>query len=258
MDEDMLRDYNNWVGRSPQEIIDHVKKLGGWLTGWKAVFPGKIPLWAHRVRNFFNQEPKSLLRFDPDATHEFMANIDRSLAALSNGSHWGDWGRVAELKALSGHVYMDASRKVWYQMSGGGTIYHWGSNPRVAPLESAYQLLKGQAGVPIFKLVSPDGTGGSHETILRNAGHSSRMAKRENHLIYVAHLVNTDYFHQGSYNYSETVDAGYSNHKKHDVEPHEKYPYEEVYINPPDRFAPIASRRFPKTDERGNPLAKMT
>ncbi len=47
MNLEKLRDYNNWVGKSPKEILDAVRKVEG---GWVTVFPDKLPLWEHRVR----------------------------------------------------------------------------------------------------------------------------------------------------------------------------------------------------------------
>lgn len=42
MDLKMLQDYNNWVGKSPTEILNALKNVGG----WKKVFPDKLPMWA--------------------------------------------------------------------------------------------------------------------------------------------------------------------------------------------------------------------
>ena len=79
----------------------------------------------------------------------------------------------------------------------------------------------------------------------------------------VAHLILRvrDLLHQGSYNYSETVDAGYHAHERRDVKPHAKYLWffsrQKMYVNPPNRFLPLALRRFPENDNEGNPLAKQ-
>src|SRR5262249_51982488 len=72
-------------------------------------------------------------------------------------------------RALTGDVYFDEEVEVWYQMSPGGTIYHWGAEVKIEWLEAAYtQEVRGQTGIPVFKLVCPDGTGGSKETIISN------------------------------------------------------------------------------------------
>jgi hypothetical protein len=253
MDLKMLQDYNNWVDKSPEDIVNAVKKKE--VGGWAKVFPDKLPLWAHRVRNYFNAEAKSLLRLDESTSKNLLALIQQGLNSLNHDP--GFFEDVAETFALSGDVYKDAQGKIWFQMSPGGTIYHWGRDPIVPKPEAFFQGLKGQAGLPIFKLVSPDGTGGSHETILRNPNHWPTVVKKVNFLAYVEHLVNKDYWHQGSYNFSETVIVGNAAHERHDVKPHKQYPYEEVYHNPENRYLPLAERRFPRNDARGNPFAKM-
>jgi hypothetical protein len=73
MNLEQLRDYNNWVGKSPKEVLDAVRKVEG---GWVTVFPDKLPLWAHRVRNFFNREPKSLLRLDDLQATPYLRRIE--------------------------------------------------------------------------------------------------------------------------------------------------------------------------------------
>lgn len=251
MDLKALQDYNNWIGKSPKEIIEAVKQVGGWVN----IFPDKLPLWAHRIRNYFNREPRSLERLDATRTKALMKRSEYGLPVKSSVS-----GYFAEKYALTGDVYKDAQGWVWYQMNEGGTIYHWGSHPRVAPVESIYQEIKEKIGIPapVFKLVTPDGTGGSRETIMRNPNKWFTVVKKEKFLAYVAHLVITDYWNQGSYNYSETVKAGYSAHKLRDVEPHEKYPFPNVYVNPDDRFSSIAARVFPeKAAGEPTPLAQQ-
>ena len=294
MNLDELRNYGKWVGKSAQEVFDAANRLGGWAK----VFPDGVPLWAHRVRNYFNQEPMSLTRYDADRSRAFLAHVQEGLNALDRAkkTKWlkkHPWfGKLPEIRrlpdpppgtpdpslgddigetfALSDYVYKDESNHTWFQMSSGATIYHWGRDPVVPAVEALWQLGK-QAVVPIFKLVSPDQTGGSSETIIQNRqnqyvsifGRSfkvGRLAMGEvNKSEIVAHLVVTDAWHQGSYNYSETVGVGLAAHQKRDVAPHAKYPYPGVYVNPPNRFSPLGLRHFPDkgdSNER-NPLAKQ-
>ncbi len=285
MDLDKLRNYDEWIGKTPQQIIDAVKLVGGWAVVFSATaFPAGLPLWAHRVRNYFNVEPRSLTRYDADFRNEFLARIDRGLDALEHAKKikWlkkhplfgslaevkkmpepppgtpdtpGGWDRVAEIKALSGDVYKDESTNmIWYQMDAGGAIYHFGSDPGItAPLEAFYHSkIVGQALVPIFKLVSPDGTGGSCETIINNKfdqqltvpGFGSiKTGRFKIGMVSKSEPVdvNKDYHHQGSYNYAETIEMGLATHEKYDVHPHKK---DKTYWNPLDRFLPLASRRF--------------
>jgi hypothetical protein len=263
MDLSTVRDYKSWVGKSAEEILAAAKQVGGRA----AVFPDRLPHWAHRVRNFFNEEPRSLTRFDAHVSHEYLAMIHVGLDALGSRS---DIDEIAEKRGLSGDVYKDESGHTWYQMSPGATIYHWGKEP-IWPFFEAIKQHGKQAIIPIFKLVSPDSTGGSSETIIKNPQNqlvrvmsfSAKLGRRSIGEVRkketVIHLIVRDEWHQGSYNYSETVIMGLAAHEKHDVRPHKKYPYPGVYVNPQDRFLPLALRRFPEygaANER-NPLAKQ-
>jgi hypothetical protein len=247
MNERQLRDYSNWVGNSAKDIRDAVIKVGGWANVFSsAAFPRGLPLWAHRIRNYFNREPASLMRLDAKSTERLIERVDEGL-----GWH------PAEMWALTDDVYKDAQSWVWYQMNEGGTIYHWGAPPRVAPIEAGWQEIKEKVGIPAprFKLVAPDGTGGSRETILRNLYNLFTPVKQVNFMADVSYLVITDFLNQGSYNYAETIKAGYSAHKKLDMETHEKAP--DKYVNPPgSRFSPLSQRIFPdKAPGESNPLA---
>jgi hypothetical protein len=248
MDLKALRNYNEWLKTSPSEVLKAVRNVHG---GWATVFPDQLPLWAHRVRNFFNREPKSLLRLGEVQSKAHIGRIETKYPP----------DKIAEKYALSDDVYRDAQNWHWYQMNEGGTIYHWGSKPKVPKFEGPYQEVKEKLGIPapVFKLVAPDGTGGSRETILRNIHRVFVAVKKENFLAYVAHMTINDPHDRGSYNYSETVKAGYDAHKMRDVDPHEKYDFPNVYINPPALypFSSPSERQFPEKDNLGRPLASQ-
>jgi len=144
-------------------------------------------------------------------------------------------------------------------MGPGGTIYHWGGHPTWAPLDAFHtQFFRGQEGIPVFKLVCPDGTGGSKETIITNPkirkvflGGSvfgleyemqgtSRLGAT-NKPVLVFNRVDTKMETQGSYNFAETSVVGLKTHEKYDVDTPKKDP---VYIDPPDRFEPLKDRFF--------------
>ena len=164
-------------------------------------------------------------------------------------------------RTLSGDVYFDEEVEVWYQMGAGGTIYHWGNDVKRPKVEAAYtHAVTGQERTPIFKLVCPDGTGGSKETIITNpqtdkvliqtgTGYDQKMAVTQgrskigetNQPQLVVDRVVTWMKYQGSYNFSETAVVGLDEHKKRDVHPHETDP---VYVDPPDRFTPLRYRTF--------------
>jgi hypothetical protein len=283
MDLKALQDYTNWVGRTSEEVLYSVKTEGGWAK----VFPGKLPKWAHRVRNYFNVEPMHLTRLNKDLTRKHMAKISSDLDTLQRASvrkGWKSMGfrglpeappgtpdpsffdRVAEDNALYRYVYEDELGNIWYQMDSGGTIYHYGGDPWWPTGEGIYKYLDGQADTPVFKLVAPDDTGGSMETIIKNIQNrwaGIRMTGRwsieePGKTKHVAGLIITNSWHQGSYNYSETVIRGIAAHRKRDVSPHEKYTNKGIYVNPPDRFMHTSERLFPeKADGENEPLASQ-
>lgn len=261
MDVEMLQDYNNWIGKSPQQILDAVRK-----NGWAGVFsttkfPRGLPIWAHRVRNYFNREPKFLMRLDEK---ESKFRLKR-LSYTSKIREEGIKDSVVHSKALTDYVYLDENNTEWFQMSPGGTIYHF-KEVSNGTLEAIAQDHLGQTFTPIFKLVSSDNTDGSCETIIhnlvQNKGIAQTIAENLNplspvgHLDYNIGLVNAFALvsslvlqkpprYKGSYNYAETVIKGIPNHEKFDVKPHEDSRYG-AYENPDDPFSPLSSRRFPK------------
>ena len=231
MDIDKLRVYNEWIGKTPEEIIQAVKGVHGWTK----VFPGALPLFAHQVRNLFNVEPLSLTRYPQDHADEMVAQIQEGF------KNWGIVDTFKGVVGLSGDVYKDQMNRTWFQMSPGGAIYHWGGDPTWDVADSyRSQYWRGQDGIPIFKLVSPDGTGGSLETIIKNEPRRTTIGPA-NKLVPVGDKIVEVYRHQGSYNFSETVIAGNPAHERHDVSPHKKWP--DYYLNYENRFS-FAGRRF--------------
>src|SRR5262245_44145712 len=150
-----LNDYGkNWVGQTPEYILYWVKRN----RGWKSVFPGDLPFWAHQVRNFFNQEPMTLTRYAEDFADVFLANII---------DHAHATGGLKERSALTDYVYGDEHKRLWYQMNSGSTVYHFGPPPTSVTMK-AVRYGYAQSWTPVFKLISLDGTGGSMETIIEN------------------------------------------------------------------------------------------
>jgi hypothetical protein len=110
--------------------------------------------------------------------------------------------------------------------------------------EAAYtEKIRGQKGTPVFKLICPDGTGGSKETIVRNTYSQSKIGET-NKAKLVFDKVVVIMKHQGSYNFAETSVKGLETHEKYDVHTHKKDPN---YIDPPDRFDPLSKRIFTAT-----------
>ncbi|HEX2641307.1 MAG TPA: hypothetical protein VHL50_12065, partial [Pyrinomonadaceae bacterium] len=122
----------------------------------------------------------------------------------------------------------------------------------VPSVEAFYvDKIKGQDDTPVFKLVSPDNTGGSHEIILNNQP-GSEVVGTVKQKVDVRKILVTNPSHQGSYNYSETVWAGFAAHELRDIKPHVAGP--SFYVNPIDPFAPLALRSFPTSDLQGKAL----
>lgn len=243
-----LQDSVDWVGRNAKEILDSVRNA----DGWEKVFPNGIPTWLHKLRNYFNVEPKTLRLMDKSVTDHWMRKIR---------SH-GQIGGLITRFALTGDVYFDEEVEVWYQMGAGGSIYHWGDKPGIfgylSGLDAFHtQIFRRQKGIPIFKLICPDETGGSRETIVSNPviriertigpygledrHHRSSKIGKMNKAVLVIDRVETKMEYQGSYNFAETSVKGLDKHEKYDVETHKK---DSVYIDPPDRFEPLEKRVF--------------
>jgi len=261
MDLQKLRDYNEWLKTSPQQVLDAVGKIpGGWTKVFDSTaFPDGLPLWAHQVRNFFNLEPIILTRLDKDESKELLLYVTRNFKyGLSKDG-------LVEYFSLSGDVYREhrgGKNRFWYQMGSGGTIFHYGSDPENAELDAVGATLKGQGLTPIFKLVAPDGTKGSHETIIFNNRTVTRMIPTPAGMLPMVTLesnigqlgmpenvsgrINQNSWHRGSYNYGETVEVGIELHKKFDIDPHTKYKkIPNVYKNPDNIIQPLSARRFP-------------
>ncbi len=275
-----LQNYHRWVGQSPALILREVKAKGGWET----VFPKhkKFPVWASRVRNYFNITPFKLKRLSDD-----LASLNVKLAHTYY--HEGNYlslilkGKesLAAL-ALSGDVYEDDNNRFWFQMSPGSAVYHYKKflpNEAQAILDS----IVGQKSVPIFKLICPDGSGGSCELCLHNGrqqdGRQQAASRSKLHYlgtigtthisvnegkdtigkigewVDIQDMVVTHNVYKGSYNYSETIKAGYKNHDLRDIKPHNAS--QGFYVDPPLGIV-MELRRFPERDLQGNVLAKMS
>ena len=200
---DELNDYTVWLKHTPAQILFAATSHGGWAN----VFRDEMPIWASRVRNYFNVLPSSLTRMARTPAEAMMASKhgprltflanchqDRTfnlhhrgkptplgpapdairvnpacpLKASKETMHMDNF--VPTRDALSGDVYLDDHGWTWFQMSPGATIYHWGSEVKGPAREAIFTQMSGQENVPVFKLVSMDGSGGSREVIISNPG----------------------------------------------------------------------------------------
>jgi hypothetical protein len=284
---DELKDYRKWIGVSAQKVYIAVLAAGG----WKNVFPTNVPRWASRVRNYFNITPTTLTRLSKDASKTPLRRVQKMAFLLDchevqtfNRTHqdyhptpWGELppppfpvpagcpakadpeivhmgikDSIGTKGALSKYVYKDESKRLWYQMTPGSAIYHYGSHPKHPTLDAiGVEVFKGQRGTPVFKLMSPDNTGGSSELILEDDGYD--MLGTVDKPGDIRGFIITDPRHQGSYNYSETVQVGLAAHELRDVKPHRDDT--DFYLNPDDRFSALESRLFPEKDPEGKTLA---
>lgn len=275
-----LWDYNCWLGKTAAQVHFAAMQVGG----WKAVFPGRVPRWASKVRNYFNVTPNTLKRVTKIAAGYLTAGLapfsfwldchDRQtynrahayqtplrrvppgcpVKASPAVRNTGFRDRIGIDHALSGDVYVDERERVWFQMSAGATIYHWGSEPRWAAWEAFWvNTFRGQDDTPVFKLISPDSkTGGSCEVIISNGGGWETIGK-EGQVMDVSRAIVTDPASQGSYNYAETTLMGLAAHERRDVNSHVAGSY--FYANPKNPLAPLAQRWFPIHDDQGKVLA---
>lgn len=175
MDMQALRDYGQWLRKTPLEIRGHVIRAGGWAE----VFPPDttIPRWPSRVRNFFNEQPSMLTRVGEEEAR-FIINMIR----LRRGNFLN---QVLARGAFSGDVYRDQTGRHWIEQSQAGSRYH--SKEQRGLLGAA---LTPHSMTGVFKLCSPDGTGGSSETALHNWMHglTGRIGKRS--ATEVGHTIN--------------------------------------------------------------------
>lgn len=241
---EQLRSYENWVGRSPQEIRGSVLRHGGWAK----VFPrhGRFPLWASRIRNYFNARPDQLMLLGVATRGRAKTRAGLNVGALM------DKGLFATL-AFSGDVYKDGNGRHWFEMSTAGTIYHYKGQVSDALWYKKYEaFVSRQKSTPVFKLVSPDGTGGSREICVHNWQHHEGKSQigPEGKWVNVRTKIVINEIYRGSYNYSETGIVGFKDHEYRDVESHrEEYGF---YVNPPMQES---ARRFPSHDGKRRAIA---
>lgn len=162
----------------------------------------------------------------------------------------GPFDAIALRNTLSGQVYRDETGRHWYQMSAGATIFHWGApvNPLTMKAEAAItEKIRGQNDTPVFKMISPDRTGGSREIIIKNRG-TDYLVPAGASIRIINNMVVYDEVYQGSYNYADAMIAGFAAHKALDIEPH--IGASDFYVNPAHRYWDLDVATFPIKDPR--------
>ncbi len=250
MGYEWLIDYEEWRKRTPQQVLDSVVLAGGW--GKVFAKDLELPKFAHVIRNFFNREPQGLTLLGENQGIGKLANLGRKIMDTPMRGFKSAF-------ALSGDVYQDEYNVTWFQMDAAGALYHL-KKVKNATIQGAWQGYLGQGGTPKFKLISPDGTDGSRETLIKSTlgpsgirwewdaglGHPGVYAKvigEENHYEVVVSRIDSNPQWRGSYNYAETAVVGFDMHEKLDIKPHERYPR---YVNAGNIFSDLSSRIFPK------------
>lgn len=272
-----LQNYSNWVGRTPFEILNDVRGVGGWVkvfpreVTYKKIGTWKVPVlefpdWASRVRNYFNDVPSSLAILTPPLARAIVNQYRRK---------WS-WYSVAQKSSVSDApaVYVGnnmAPWNFWITYANGGTVFHFPLDKELSgwdwPKSSLYRSRQAdmitKSQMPIFKLVCPDGTGGSSEIVIHNHllkpdsgkdtggrqlrhGHSTVRGSKpgdppvliKNHLVIAPE-------YRGSYNYSETMVAGFLAHDYRDIAP-DKVSSDPMHILWPPKGQGLASRKFPR------------
>lgn len=247
-------DYETWVGKSAGDVLTLVKSKNGWAE----VYPEgvEVPMWLSRVRNFFNQRPRTIKRLG-QAEAQHIAMSEQSGAAL--GSKMGPFGYFAQAVA----VYKDEAGRGWFQTPPAGTIFHSYGEPGYGKM--ARNTIGGQSVTETFKLLRFDGTGGSSELILRNTAawlaHNnkgnviSRMIDRNAHgggrdfagktgeIVRTQGMSIVDERYAASYNFGDFYCASDATHKRFDVKTHSIQ--RGFYLNV-NQYTPLAHRFFPK------------
>ena len=292
-----LRDYRSWIGQSADKIYFAAMGAGGWKTVFPQNLPrwaSKVRNYFNILPTTLKRVPEKNAKALLNRVEVFKFKLECHMAQSANRTHRnykpnpdGSYDRlpfdepqgcpvdaepdvkhtsladsIAVNSALSGQVYLDERNRPWYQMSAGATIYHFGRHPGWFPaIEAIWQdKIRGQNDTPVFKLISPDNTGGSNEVILFNDGVSAyfwagggKAVGEVNERWNVSKIVVTDPAYQGSYNYSETAQVGLAAHGQRDVKPH--VAGRNFYVNPKDPYSNLELRSFPSSDLDGKPLA---
>jgi hypothetical protein len=258
MDINQLRKYTNWIGKSPVQIRNAVIAAGGWAkvfamnvaVGSNQIgFPelkttSTFPEWASRVRNYFNVTPITLELLSPVQGNRRTRQIKNRRGI----NIWIPTEFFANAFALNGKVYADEHGRPWFEMDKIGSVYHYPG--KVNARKKVGAALAKSNMMPVFKLISPDDTGGSLELCVYNLKNASTIGKVGEE-VQVSPILVKDEIYRGSYNYAETVVRGLTEHEYRDVMPHKED--KGFYLNP-EIYSYISNRRFPVNDNNGKPI----
>jgi len=77
LDLKALTDYGNWIGETASDVHGSVMRVGG----WQQVFPGAMPRWASRIRQYFNLTPMTLRLLDREESSGYLERAQTALPA---------------------------------------------------------------------------------------------------------------------------------------------------------------------------------
>jgi len=259
-----LRSYRHWIGKTPHFILTQVRQVGG----WGAVFRDRLPAWASRVRNFFNDTPTtlSILPLRENLAARKLVRTNRFDVSTSKHP-----------VIYRGNNTLPYNLWVTYRKEGSVLHYEW-SGDHSDLTKSVMAFFTEKELIPVFKLVCPDGTGGSSEIVIHNwqleldrstpwnhnsgagGGRAYRHGQKtvggmkpgDKAISIRTKLVVTPEF-RGSYNYGDAANAGFLAHDRMDMSP-DKVAKDPFHIIFPPRGVSFASRRFPERDNRGRSI----
>jgi hypothetical protein len=235
-----LKRYDYWIGKSAWEIKQSV---GCTVNGWAFVFPegGTFPAWANKVRNYFNEIPRELAVVGQQSAKTIADRLPTpgilSNFALPDGDDYP-------------FVFVDKKGNHWFLMKPGGGVYHQGDgSPGFWDKVGAQFTDQNET---VFKLVSPDGIGGSSEVIVKNPQKKNNLGntdldkwKKNIQSSWFSIVSDIDFSDntRGTYNYAETLTKGFTAHDYRDIKPHENMIG--TYMSSV-RLSPLESRIFPE------------
>jgi hypothetical protein len=140
LDLKALTDYGNWIGETAWEVHWSVMRVGG----WQQVFPGALPRWASRIRQYFNLTPMTLELLDHEESSRYLERVQTALPsaraeAIRNALRWQPGGEIGTIKALSGAVYEDALARISHRIKRIGA-----PNQRKLFCENDFLMIRGE------------------------------------------------------------------------------------------------------------------
>ena len=119
-----LPDYRNWLHVSPEVVRRSVINVGG----WQKVFSNRLPRWASKVRNYFNETPQTLTLLDKRQSSKELAKAQKYIrnATINPVRPGGTGGGFGPPVCLVSLVIWAAAEWPW--ITAGDRACHDASN----------------------------------------------------------------------------------------------------------------------------------